>query len=429
MSLLGDTPFLNQLASSTSLLTDNIAKTDTAQIKNLFGNYNPNVASDYVYGPMGGIAQNRFDANQFQLPYQPGEFTTFGGQFGSGGFNTPYTPGSYTPGQFNQYGNVPVTGNIPSNVSTTTMNDRGGNGPNQQDNQKYSYETFNGKSYRVNNFTGEVEEADLPFGTASLLGSLINQIPGVADYRFENLPLNTQEQINNLVANDPNSLRNAQGINDAVKKTFGVDLNSNLTNEYNQAQGLTTPAGLLNRPLNIDLNPLGSLSLPTTPTVAAIEANAARARDRGGFRDGPGGGQATAGEGTGGCFIKGTMIEMADGTEKEITSINVGEETKGGTVEAKLEFMPHNIYDYKGVKVSGSHWVMEDNQFTEVENSKHGVLTDIIEPVYNFITSKHRIFIKGVEFGGFYSQDPDYYEPYFKQEKIKINKELNEKTT
>ena len=142
-----------------------------------------------------------------------------------------------------------------------------------------------------------------------------------------------------------------------------------------------------------------------------------------------GGSKPGAGAGTGGCFIKGTMIEMADGTEKEITSINVGEETKGGTVEAKLEFMPHNIYDYKGVKVSGSHWVMEDNQFTEVENSKHGVLTDIIEPVYNFITSKHRIFIKGVEFGGFYSQDPNNYEPYFKQEKIKINKELSEKTT
>ena len=142
-----------------------------------------------------------------------------------------------------------------------------------------------------------------------------------------------------------------------------------------------------------------------------------------------GGGSSSSGGGYGGygCFIKGTMVEMADGTEKEITSINVGEETKGGTVQAKMEYMPHNIYDYKGVKVSGSHWVMEDGQFTEVENSKHGVLTDMIEPVYNFMTSKHRIFIKGVEFGGFYSQDPDYYEPYFKQEKDKINKELNEK--
>ena len=132
------------------------------------------------------------------------------------------------------------------------------------------------------------------------------------------------------------------------------------------------------------------------------------------------------GDSIGGCFIKGTMVEMADGTEKEITSISVGEETKGGTVQAKMEYMPHRIYDYKGVKVSGSHWVLEDGQFTEVENSKHGVLTDMIEPVYNFMTSKHRIFIKGVEFGGFYSQNPDHYEPYFKQEKIKINTELRD---
>ena len=280
MSLLGDTPFLNQLASSTSLLTDNIAKTDTAQIKNLFGNYNPNVASDYVYGPMGGIAQNRFDANQFQLPYQPGEFTTFGGQFGSGGFNTPYTPGGYTPGQFNQYGNVPVSGNIPSNVSTTTTSDRGGNESDRRQAERsqgrYSYESFNGKSYKVDNVTGEVEEADLPFGTASLLGGLINQIPGVADYRFENLPLNTQEQINNLVANDPNSLRNAQGLNKAVEKAFGVDLSSNLTNEFNQALGLSTPTGLLNSPVNLNITPqdlslLGGI--PTAPTTATERLN------------------------------------------------------------------------------------------------------------------------------------------------------------
>ena len=177
MSLLGDTPFLNQLASSTSLLTDNIAKTDTAQIKNLFGNYNPNVASDYVYGPMGGIAQNRFDANQFQLPYQPGEFTTFGGQFGSGGFNTPYTPGGYTPGQFNQYGNVPVTGNIPSNVSTTTTSDRGGNGPNQQNNQR-GYESIGGMNLSINPATGRIEILE----DGTLQSNLLTDIAGLQKY-------------------------------------------------------------------------------------------------------------------------------------------------------------------------------------------------------------------------------------------------------
>ena len=280
MSLLGDTPFLNQLRESTGILTENVANTDTTKIKSLFGNYNTNAASDYVFGPMGGIAQNQFDANQFQLPYQPGEFTTFGGQFGSGGFTLPYNPSTYNPGQFNQYGNIPVTGNIPSNVSTTTMRDRGSNESDRRQLERskgrYSYETFNGKSYRVDNNTGQVEEADLPFGTASLIGGLINQIPGVEDYRFENLPLNTQEQINNLVANDPNSLRNAQGLNKAVEKAFGVDLNSNLTNEFNQTLGLSTPTGLLNSPVNLNITPQ-DLSLfggiPTAPTTATERLN------------------------------------------------------------------------------------------------------------------------------------------------------------
>jgi len=265
--------FLEQLQESAGLLNNQIKNT------NVFGNYNPNLASDYVTTPFGQpIAQNRFLGNEFQMPNLSGQTYTPGAMAPGTGFNFgnigTFTPGTYSPGAFNEtYGNMAT---LPSTVSTTTMQDRGGNGPNQQDNQKYSYETFNGKSYRVNNFTGEVEEADLPFGTASLIGGLINQIPGVADYRFENLPLNTQEQINNLVANDPNSLRNAQGINKAVRDVFGVDLNSNLTNEFNQAQGLTTPAGLLNRPVNLNITPqdlslLGGI--PTAPTTATERLN------------------------------------------------------------------------------------------------------------------------------------------------------------
>jgi len=236
MSLLGDTPFLDQLASSTSLLTDNIAKTDTAQIKNLFGNYNPNVASDYVYGPMGGIAQNRFDANQFQLPYQPGEFTTFGGQFGSGGFNLPYTPGGYTPGQFNQYGNVPVTGNIPSNV-TTTMQDRGGRGDYEGifkgvqgkndplstfGNQKYRYETIGGRTFKIDSDTDEVTPADMPFNMGSILGLLGNAIPGAEDYRLDNMTPEIRQalQMANAEAINKEMTTNPDARRAAVEKEF-----------------------------------------------------------------------------------------------------------------------------------------------------------------------------------------------------------------
>ena len=126
-----------------------------------------------------------------------------------------------------------------------------------------------------------------------------------------------------------------------------------------------------------------------------------------------------------GCFVKGTMIEMANGTEKEITTIKVGEETKGGQVQAKMEFLPERIYDYKGVKVSGSHWVIEDNQFVAVENSKHGVLTDRLETVYCFKTSDNRIWIKGIEFGDFETGSDEDWEPHFEMVRQKLNKQLN----
>jgi hypothetical protein len=135
--------------------------------------------------------------------------------------------------------------------------------------------------------------------------------------------------------------------------------------------------------------------------------------------DGPGKGPGK------GCFVKGTMIEMADGTEKEITTIKVGEETKGGQVQAKMEFLPERIYDYKGVKVSGSHWVIEDNQFVAVENSKHGVLTDRLETVYCFKTSDNRIWIKGIEFGDFETGSDEDWEPHFEMVRQKLNKQLN----
>jgi len=134
--------------------------------------------------------------------------------------------------------------------------------------------------------------------------------------------------------------------------------------------------------------------------------NSGSSSGRGGGNGGGGGGNYGGGGDSysgGGCFIKGTMIEMADGSEKEITSITTDEETRGGKVIAKISFGKHYIYDYKGIKVSGSQWVMEDNQLIAVEDSKHGIRTDMIEPVHTMLTSGGRIFIKGVEFGAYYS--------------------------
>jgi len=129
---------------------------------------------------------------------------------------------------------------------------------------------------------------------------------------------------------------------------------------------------------------------------------------------------------SGGCFVEGTTIQMADGSTKEITNIELGEKTKGGIVEAKMQFLPQNIYNYKDVLVSGSHWVVEDNQLIAVEDSKHGVLTDRIEPVYTFKTSDNRIWINDIEFGDFETGSDEDWEPHFEMVRQKLNKELRD---
>ena len=144
----------------------------------------------------------------------------------------------------------------------------------------------------------------------------------------------------------------------------------------------------------------------------------------GGGSGGSGGAGGAGGGGPAGCFVKGTMVQMANGTEKEITTIDIGDKIRGGIVQAKMEFMPQNIYNYKGVLVSGSHWVVEDNQFIEVEDSKHGILTDKVEPVYTFKTSDNRIWINNIEFGDFETGSDEDWAPYFEKVKQDLNKKL-----
>jgi len=220
--------FLKQLQESTGLLNNRIKDTDTTQVQGLFGNYNSRSASDYV----NGVPQNRFVGNQFQLPYQPGEFTNFGGEFGCGGFNTPYNPGTYNPGQFNQYGNIPVTGNIPSNVSTTTINDRGGNGPNQN---TFSgrYESFGDQTFSIDEDGNPTLVDGTPLTTPllGLLSGIGKLIPGEEARRFENLDEATQNKLFGL-------------LDEETKKALVDAVDTNVTRDYTN-QGLIsqlTPA-------------------------------------------------------------------------------------------------------------------------------------------------------------------------------------------
>ena len=122
------------------------------------------------------------------------------------------------------------------------------------------------------------------------------------------------------------------------------------------------------------------------------------------------------------CFMKGTMIDMADGSSKEISTLQLDDHTKGGIVEATMQGTSSTMYDYKGTKVTGNHAVKEDGLWTEVQNSKYGVLTDMVEPVYSLITSDHRIFIDGIEFGDYLIETEEQWKEYRESNSYNLNR-------
>jgi len=142
--------------------------------------------------------------------------------------------------------------------------------------------------------------------------------------------------------------------------------------------------------------------------IAQEAANREAARggggDRGGRGDQSGGRSSGSGEsGYGGfCFDPNTPIQMADGSEKKIKDIQLGDDTKGGEVTGVFQFKATDeIHDYKGVTVAGSHYVKEDGKFIMVKDSLLSVKIDKIPVVYSLDTTGRRIFINDIEFADY----------------------------
>ena len=106
--------------------------------------------------------------------------------------------------------------------------------------------------------------------------------------------------------------------------------------------------------------------------------------------------------GGGYCFDPSTPIQMADGSEKKIKNIQLGDDTKGGEVTGVFQFKASDeIHNYKGVTVAGSHYVKEDGKFIMVKDSPVAIKIDKIPVVYSLDTSGRRIFIKDIEFADY----------------------------
>ena len=144
------------------------------------------------------------------------------------------------------------------------------------------------------------------------------------------------------------------------------------------------------------------------PSTSASKAAANRESRIGGQYDGGGNSSGGSGDGNspdgggGYCFDPNTPVQMADGSEKKIKDIQLGDETKGGEVTGVFQFKASDeIHDYKGVIVAGSHYVKEDGKFIMVKDSPIAIKVDKIPVVYSLDTSGRRIFIKDIEFADY----------------------------
>jgi len=205
--------------------------------------------------------------------------------------------------------------------------------------------------------------------------------------------------------------------------------NVGLTDEEQEAINEMNNPGLN----KVDMATIGSIALGFTNPITGIlglafnrkrkeEKAAEAARQAGAIaRDNAAGaksGQAgtseggidASGPGSGGgynegnrCFEPNTLIQMADGSEKKIKEIQLGDQTKGGEVTGVFQFKVtvDEIHDYKGVTVAGSHFVKEDGKFIMVQDSPISVKVDKIPVVYSLDTTGRRIFIKDIEFADY----------------------------
>jgi len=109
-------------------------------------------------------------------------------------------------------------------------------------------------------------------------------------------------------------------------------------------------------------------------------------------------------EGGDGCFIKGTLITMFDGSKKPVEKVDLGDNVAiGGKVFAVGRFLNTELYDYKGIKVSGSHMVNEDGTWLRVRDTKHGKsLGDDLNTVYVFGSENRRILINDILFTDYF---------------------------
>lgn len=110
------------------------------------------------------------------------------------------------------------------------------------------------------------------------------------------------------------------------------------------------------------------------------------------------------------CFHPETMVMMKDGSSRQITDLELGDETLGGKVLSIRKAMTDKgtMYNYRGVIVTGKHAVKQNGRWVRVENAEGALPLNDGGVVYSIVTDKHRIYINSIEFAD--EHETDYNE-------------------
>lgn len=119
------------------------------------------------------------------------------------------------------------------------------------------------------------------------------------------------------------------------------------------------------------------------------------------------------------CFDGSTLIDMADGSKKPIREIQLGDKTRGGSVESvRQSYTAYGTrYNYKNVLVTGSHAVKED-KWIRVASSQYAIPVIGDGIVYSLVTPTHRIFVDGIMFAD--EHETDQYESLTMEQSLAV---------
>jgi len=122
-----------------------------------------------------------------------------------------------------------------------------------------------------------------------------------------------------------------------------------------------------------------------------------------GSAGGPGSG--TDGGASSGCFEKGTLFKMADGTTKCVEDIKPGDKMyKGGLVYAVMQGdgLLEDWYDYNGIHVTSGHPVLDNGVWKRVGETSSKKAIDKREVYYSLMNTNHLMIAEnGTEFTDF----------------------------